>query len=116
MTFDGGAAISDDEVNSWEDEVSESDGSLRGDDYYDQEDYDEESPSPRKEPEETKGEAGAGAEQEEYGSEDEGGRLVMNLYCTEYEVIKKVARKVHGFKIREYPEDHDGAIRKGEHG
>ena len=35
MTFDGGGAISDDEVNSWEDSVSESDGSLRGDDYYD---------------------------------------------------------------------------------
>ena len=47
MTFDGGA-ISDDEANSWEDSVSESEGSLRGDDYYDQEDYDEESPSPRK--------------------------------------------------------------------
>ena len=47
MTFDGGA-ISDDEANSWEDSVSESEGSLRGDNYYDEEDYDEESPSPRK--------------------------------------------------------------------
>mgnify|MGYP000965331428 CR=1 FL=1 len=36
MTFDGGA-ISDDEANSWEDEVSESEGSVRGDDYYDEE-------------------------------------------------------------------------------
>ena len=39
----------------------------------------------------------------------------MNVYCTEYECIKKVARKVLGYKLREYPEDHDGAIRKGEH-
>ena len=65
MTFDGGA-LSDDEANSWEDSVSESDGSVRGgggDDYYDQEDYDDEagSPSPRKE-----------GPEEEYGSEDEG--------------------------------------------
>ena len=54
MTFDGGA-VSDDEVNSWEDSVSESDGSVRGDNYYDEEDYDDEvSPSPRKEGEEKK--------------------------------------------------------------
>ena len=45
MTFDGGA-VSDDEDNSWEDSVSDSDGSAGRDDYYDQEDYDEESPSP----------------------------------------------------------------------
>ena len=115
MTFDGGA-ISDDEANSWEDSVSESEGSLRGDDYYDQEDYDEESPSPHKPGsphEETKTQEQAVTE-EDYGSED-GGRLVMNVYCTEYECIKKVARKVLGYKLREYPEDHDGAIRKGEH-
>ena len=112
MTFDGGE-ISDDEANSWEDSISESDGSLRNDEYYDQEDYDEEvSPSPRKEPEEKKD----GDAAEDYGSEDDnGGRLVMNLYCTEYDIIRKVARKVLGFKIREYAEDHDGAIRKGEH-
>ena len=35
MTFDGGAAISDDEVNSWDESMTESEGSLRGDDYYD---------------------------------------------------------------------------------
>ena len=48
MTFDGGA-VSDDEANSWEDSLTESDGSAGRDDYYDQEDYDEEvSPSPKK--------------------------------------------------------------------
>ena len=47
--------------------------------------------------------------------EDASGPLYMNVYCTEYDVIKKVARKVLGYKLREYPEDHDGAIRKGEH-
>ena len=41
--------------------------------------------------------------------------MYMNVYCTEYDVIKKVARKVLGYKMREYPEDHDGAIRKGQH-
>lgn len=39
----------------------------------------------------------------------------MNVYCTEYDVIKKVARKCIGFKLRNYAEDHDGAIRKGMH-
>ena len=39
----------------------------------------------------------------------------MNVYCTEYDVIRKVARKVLGYKLREYPEDHEGAIRRGEH-
>ena len=123
MTFDGGG-LSDDEANSWEDSVSESEGSLRGDDYYDQEDYDDEvSPSPRKEgAEETKdGEnaqkegEGAAGEGEDEDEEDENGRLIMNVYCTEYDVIKKVARKVLGYKLREYAEDHDGAIRRGQH-
>lgn len=112
MALDGGA-ISDDEANSWDEEVSESDGGSGrgggGDDYYDQEDYDEEASPAKEEP--------AG---EEYGSEEDGegpgGRLVMNVHCTEYDVIRKVARKGLGFKLREYNEDHDGAIRKGEHG
>ena len=39
----------------------------------------------------------------------------MNVYCTEYDVIKKVARKSLGFKLRNYMEDHDGAIRRGQH-
>ncbi len=55
-----------------------------------------------------------GADDED--EEDDGnGRLCMNLYCTEYDVIRKVARKVHNFKIREYHEDHDGAVRRGQH-
>ena len=43
MTFDGDE-MSDDEANSWEDSLSENDGSAGCDDYYDQEDYGEESP------------------------------------------------------------------------
>ena len=128
MTFDGGV-VSDDEDNSWEDSVSDSDGSVGREDYYDQEDYDEESPSPlpkkaRKAKltgEELKnGSLGQDQEKKVQPEEEEeevekSGPLYMNLYCTEYEVIKKVARKVLGYKLREYPEDHDGAIRKGEH-
>lgn len=37
----------------------------------------------------------------------------MNVYCTEYDVVKKVARKVLNFKTKEYKEDHDGGIHKG---
>lgn len=58
MVFDDGG-LSDEEANSWEDSVSESEGSLGGDDY-DDEDYDAESPSPRKEPNEDKNGENAG--------------------------------------------------------
>ena len=47
MIFDGGA-VSDDEANSWEDSLTESDGSAGCDDYYDEEDNDPDSPSPIK--------------------------------------------------------------------
>lgn len=40
----------------------------------------------------------------------------MNTYCTEYDVVKKAGRKACNFKLREYREDHEGAIRRGEHG
>ena len=110
MIVDGGA-LSDDEDNSWEEELSDSEGSQK--DEYGEEEYDEEvSPSPVKTKEEEKG---AVADEEEAEEEDTGERCVMNVFCTEYEIIKKVARKVLGFKLREYEEDHDGAIRGGEH-
>jgi len=106
MTFDGGA-LSDDEANSWDEDISDgSDGSEHG--YYDEEDEDEEgSPSPRKNDEKEEEAVEADAKEED----EEQGRLCMNLYCTEYDIIRKVARKVLGFKIREYHEDHDGAVR-----
>lgn len=37
----------------------------------------------------------------------------MNVYCTDYDVIKKVARKVNNFKLKELEEDHEGAVVKG---
>ena len=37
----------------------------------------------------------------------------MNVYCTHYESLKKVARKNLGYKLRWYAEDHDGAVRNG---
>jgi hypothetical protein len=37
----------------------------------------------------------------------------MNVACTEYEVIKKVGRKICNFRLKEFEEDHDGAITKG---
>ena len=53
-----------------------------------------------------------------YGSEDDipqDKRLVMNVNCTDYDVVKKVGRKVCQFKLRYYQEDHEGGIRRGEH-
>ena len=97
--------ISDDEANSWDDDLSESDESDAN--YYDEED-DEESP--------TKKEEGVDEDHKDEDAdndENEGGRLVMNVHCTEYDIIKKVARKGFNFKLRYYNEDHDGAIRRG---
>lgn len=43
-------------------------------------------------------------------------RLVINVSQTEYDVIKKVARKVCNWRLKYFLEDHDGAVLKGEGG
>ena len=40
----------------------------------------------------------------------------MNVYCTEYDVVKKAAKNMCGYRLREYPEDQDGAFIKGSGG
>ena len=40
-------------------------------------------------------------------------RVVINVYCTEYDIVKKAARKVNNFKLVEMQEDHEGAVHKG---
>ena len=37
----------------------------------------------------------------------------MNVYCTEYDVVKKVAKKVMNYRLKEIEEDHDGGVHKG---
>ena len=79
--------------------------------YGDEEEYDDETASPN-------GKEGEGVEPdadrdnqeevevdsdeiEEYGSEDDipaDKRLIMNVHCTEYDVVKKVGRKMLNFK------------------
>ena len=118
------AAISDEEQNSWDESMSESEGS--DNEYYDQEDYDDEvdvtpppdlqqqdQQQPQEESKEETAEAPAAVvdpDQSSTDGEEETGRLVMNVYCTEYDVVQKVGRKVLGFKLKEYKEDHEGAI------
>lgn len=43
-------------------------------------------------------------------------RSVMNVACTEYDVVKRVAKKNQGFRLKLYDEDHEGAIIRGEGG
>lgn len=43
-------------------------------------------------------------------------RLVVNVSCCEYDVIKKVARKVQNFKLKEIEEDAEGRVINGEGG
>jgi len=39
--------------------------------------------------------------------------MVINTACTQYDVVRKVARKMCNFKIKEWDEDHEGAVKKG---
>ncbi len=41
-------------------------------------------------------------------------RNVVNVYCTEYDVVEKVAKKILNAKLKYYEEDHEGAIVNGE--
>jgi hypothetical protein len=38
---------------------------------------------------------------------------IMNVYCTEYDIVKKAAKMFCGFRLRERKEDHEGAIVNG---
>lgn len=40
----------------------------------------------------------------------------MNVAQTEYDVVRKVAKRVCNCKLRYFYEDHEGAYRKGEGG
>ena len=39
---------------------------------------------------------------------------MMNVCCTEYEIVKRVAKRIVGYRIKEYEEDHEGGIINGE--
>jgi|TARA_B110000305_G_C19411744_1_gene625824 hypothetical protein len=41
---------------------------------------------------------------------------IMNVCCTEYEIVKRVAKRIVGYRIKEYEEDHEGGIINGEGG
>lgn len=56
------------------------------------------------------------AELEEDGIPAVNKRIIINCFCTEYDIVKKVARKECYYKLREYEEDYDGAVIKGESG
>jgi hypothetical protein len=40
-------------------------------------------------------------------------KTVINVFSTEYDVVKKVAKKVNEFKLVEIEEDHEGGVHKG---
>ena len=43
-------------------------------------------------------------------------KTVINVFSTEYDVVKKVAKKVNEFKLVEIEEDHEGGVHKGQGG
>ena len=43
-------------------------------------------------------------------------KVVINVYCTEYEIVRKVSKRVCNFRMKEIEEDHEGAVVKGQGG
>ena len=41
---------------------------------------------------------------------------VVNVFCTEYDIVQKTAKKVLDARLKYYEEDHEGAIINGEGG
>jgi hypothetical protein len=37
----------------------------------------------------------------------------MNVFCTEYEIVKRIARRHMQYRLKEYDEDHEGAMVHG---
>ena len=49
-----------------------------------------------------------------FSAENPKNRLVINVGQTEYDVVKKVARKICNWRLKYFEEDQEGAIRNGE--
>jgi hypothetical protein len=41
-------------------------------------------------------------------------KLIVNLACTEYEIVKKCAKNIFNARLKYFFEDHEGAIINGE--
>lgn len=96
-----------------DDEKSEASGGDGDGDEDEEEDEDEEdSPQPRKERAVKKQPIKAVAKQKEEPppKKKKLRRNIVNVYCTEYDVIPKCARKVFNCRLRYYEEDHEGAV------
>jgi len=39
---------------------------------------------------------------------------VMNVFCSEYDIVNRVARRQLGYRLKEYEEDHEGSVINGE--
>ena len=38
----------------------------------------------------------------------------MNVFNSEYDIVKRVARRQMGYRLKEFEEDHEGAVINGE--
>lgn len=99
----------DDEDNSWNEELSHSEGSLDEEYYGEEEEYGDESFTKVK----SKGKKGKKEQPVVISQKKANKRIIINVFCTEYEVVRKVAKKVNNFKLIELDEDNEGAIVKG---
>jgi len=97
--------------NSFEDICSEDESSSEEEEEASEEDDDEDS-SPEKVRELQK--TLFGAEETKVEAISKARRCIMNLYCTQYDVISRVAKKCCNFRLKEFEEDADGAVKNGE--
>ncbi len=119
---------SDDENNSWEDELSESDRGAG--EYYNEEDDEEDVTAYGNDyDEEDDDEDDYGYEQRRkrirasknakkyynlerfLAKKENQNKIVMNVYCTDYGVVKKAAKKVGKYKLIEVIEYPDGGVK-----
>ena len=41
-------------------------------------------------------------------------KLLINIHCTEYEIVRKQAKTIFNARLKRFQEDHEGAIINGE--
>ena len=116
--------LSEDNSNSWCEEasLSESDEGEYGEYGEEEEDpkailvpkskgkiqhYEEEEPTLQIEPED------GNRSDRSFSGANQDKRITMNVYQTEYDVVKKCGRKICNWRLKNWEEDHYGAVRNG---
>mmetsp|Transcript_39798 Transcript_39798/g.60985 ORF Transcript_39798/g.60985 Transcript_39798/m.60985 type:complete len:176 (+) Transcript_39798:181-708(+) len=97
-----------------EDEEEEDDEEEESDDRDDSDEEEEEEESTRRKTRRKVGKSIFEKMKEEENRPKKFRKNVMNVACTKYDIIKRVAKKMLGYRLKEYDEDHEGGFAHGE--